>query len=221
MDQTPFAPEPEPTAPATPAPGTEPRATADTAQPPDAAQPADAAQPPVAPAAPGGAQPTDGATAGGAVADAGLAGRLAREYTSWTLTRPLWIALWVVAGVLTAGAVVLTVATGDPFGVVMVGLWLVLLAVIAALVYGLTRSSVARAFPPGSTFWAGCDGQMLAMSSAMGRSEMQVSAVRRVDVSASAVFLRLTTARGAVAILPRAAFADADLARLRAAVSRG
>ncbi|RLK46647.1 YcxB family protein [Microbacterium telephonicum] len=176
-------------------------------------QPA-APQPSAAPADAGG-------RARAVVADAALPRVLAREYVAWTLSRPAWITLWVVAGVLAAAAVVLTIATGDPFALVLVAVWLVLLGVIAAVVYAMTRSSAARAFAPGSPFGAGFDGATLSLTSAVGRSELDLSVVRRVDTSAHAVFLRLSTARGAVAILPREAFAPVELERLRTAVSRG
>lgn len=153
-----------------------------------------------------------------AVASAELPRLLAREYTAWALTRPLWVALWVAAAILSVAAAAVSVAARDATLLVLVGAWLALLGVIAALVHGLTRSSVSRAFPAGSSFSASFDGAVLTLSSAMGRSEVAAPAVRRVDTSAHAVFLRLTTARGAVAIVPRAAFPAADLERLRAAV---
>lgn len=154
------------------------------------------------------------------MADAGLPARLAGAYLRWELSRRRWIAVWVIGALAAAFAVFVAVVLGEPAVLWLMALWVALIGGIVGLTYGMTRTSVRRAHPVGSTISARVGADGLTYEWAMGRGEVRFAALRAVHATPEAVLVRLHTSP-AVALFPRAVFTDDDLARLQRSVTSG
>lgn len=154
------------------------------------------------------------------VADAGLPARLAAAYLRWELSRRRWIAVWVIGAVATAFAIFVAVTLGELAVLWLIALWVLLIAGILAATYGMTRTSVRRAHPTGSSISVQVGDDGLSYESAMGRGEVRWAALRAVHATADAVMVRLRTGP-AVAVFPRTVFTDDDIARLQRSITSG
>ncbi|SBS72510.1 YcxB family protein [uncultured Microbacterium sp.] len=154
------------------------------------------------------------------VADAGMPTRLAAAYLRWELSRRRWIAVWVIGAIGAAFAIFVAVTLGDAAVLWLLALWVALIGAIVGLTYRMTRTSVRRAHPAGSSISVQVGDEGLAYESAMGRGDVRFAALRAVHATPDAVLVRLHTSP-AVALFPRAVFTDDDLARLQRAITPG
>lgn len=147
-----------------------------------------------------------------------LVRRMARDAAVYGLTRPWAIVMWVaLAASLVLSILALTAGAGA--GDSGSAGWLPLAsAALMAVAIGATvsgaRRAVRAAMPPGTVVWA-----------RVNDSDLQIGADRRVSVipyetfqgmrvGSDAVILRVQGS-SAVTVVPRAAFTDTDVARLR------
>lgn len=154
------------------------------------------------------------------VADAGMPARLAAAYVRWELGRRRWIAVWVTGAVVAAFAIFVSTSLGDAAALGLVALWVALIGGIIGATYGMTRTSVRRAHPAGSSISVEVGDASLSYESAMGRGEVRFEALRAAHVTPDAVLIRLRTSP-AVAMFPRAVFTDDELGRLQRALTPG
>lgn len=156
--------------------------------------------------------------AGSLLVDESLAPRVMRGFLRWQLRQPSMIVLLSLTGGFIALSVVIAV-TANP-AVAWAGLALpVLLGASIVVSWRTTRSAVRRAYPVGFVAAACLTDDALHVTSALGTSEILMSAFRRVDTAGDALVVNLGSSAGGTAIMPRALLSEEDIARLRAAVA--
>ncbi len=147
--------------------------------------------------------------------------RMALAYVRWQLRVmwPFWTLMCVVlVFCLVIGLVVGLTARSDVPLLALTALFAVLLASMNLLAYVRVRRACAHAYPAGSHVELRVGESTMWARSAVGTSEVSLTAVNKVyDLRPAAVVLRVKNVAGGVAIFPGGLFTDDDLARLRAA----
>lgn len=151
--------------------------------------------------------------------DPGLATRVARDYAIFFATRVGLIALLAVT-VMSAGlGIWIATLSGEMTLLILACALAALGVVIIGMTFFLTRTAVARAYPPGEPATLELSEDALIAGSFHGRSELKYHSIRRVWVRPASVVMQLRSLAGAHVVFPRELFQDDDLARLNALVA--